>query len=151
MRNKILSLAAAGMLVVGCECAPEQNVAVGGTPTPGSPEDFKANIKDRIFFAFDRSNITEESHRTLEAQAGWLKTYNQTKATISGHCDARGTVEYNMALGARRSHAAKKSLEGMGVGHGRLRAISLGKNEVLVAGDTEEAYAQNRAAVTTID
>lgn len=151
MRNKVLGLAAAAILAVGCECAPDQNVNVAGGPVPGSPEDFKANIKDRVFFAFDRSDITPESERTLEAQAGWLKTYGATRATISGHCDARGTREYNLALGARRAHAAKRTLVGLGVDHGRMRIISYGKDEVLVPGDTEEAYAQNRVAVTTID
>lgn len=151
MRNKILSLLVAGVALVGCECAPDQSVNVGAAATPGTAEDFKANIKDRVFFAFNKSNITEESKKALEAQAGWLKTYPATKAVVAGHCDARGTAEYNRALGERRAHSAKKALVHMGVSHDRLRTISYGKDNPLVAGDTEEVYAQNRAAVTTVE
>lgn len=151
MRSKVLSLLVTGLLVVGCECAPDQSVNVGQVGGPGTPEDFKANIKDRVFFAFNKSHITEESKKTLEAQAGWLKTYPATKAVVAGHCDARGTRPYNQALGERRAHAAKKTLVHMGVDHNRLRTLSYGKDNPLVAGDTEEVYAQNRAAVTTIE
>jgi peptidoglycan-associated lipoprotein len=151
MRNKILALAATAFALVACECAPEQNVNVGSAVTPGTPEDFKANVKDRVFFAFDSSKITDESHKTLEQQAAWLKTYGNTTATVAGHCDARGTREYNLALGERRAHAAKKVLVKQGIAHGRLKTISYGKDQPLVAGDTEEVYAQNRAAVTSIN
>ncbi len=151
MRTKILSLLASGLVFAACECAPDQSVSVGQVGGPGTPEDFKANIKDRVFFAFNKSNITEESKKTLEAQSGWLKTYSATKAVVAGHCDARGTRAYNQALGDRRAHAAKKTLVHLGVDHNRLRTISYGKDSPLVAGDTEEVYAQNRAAVTTIE
>jgi peptidoglycan-associated lipoprotein len=151
MRSKVLSLLVTGLLVVGCECAPDQSVNVGQVGGPGTPEDFKANIKDRVFFGFNKSHITEESKKTLEAQSGWLKTYPATKAVVAGHCDARGTRAYNQALGERRAHAAKKTLVHMGVDHNRLRTLSYGKDNPLVAGDTEEVYAQNRAAVTTVE
>lgn len=151
MRNKIVSLLAVGAVLAACECAPEQDVNVGQVGGPGTPEDFKANIKDRVFFAFNKSHITEESKRTLEAQAGWLKTYPATKAVVAGHCDARGTRAYNLALGERRAHAAKKTLAHMGVDHNRLKTISYGKDNPQVPGDTEEVYAQNRVAVTTIE
>ena len=149
--RKIISLLVTGLAFAACECAPDQSVNVGTAGGPGTPEDFKANIKDRVFFAFNKSHITEESKKTLEAQSGWLKTYPATKAVIAGHCDARGTREYNLALGERRAHAAKKTLVHMGVSHDRLRTISYGKDNPLVDGDTEEVYAQNRAAVTTIE
>jgi peptidoglycan-associated lipoprotein len=151
MRNKVLSLLIAGLTFAACECAPDQSVNVGQVGGPGTPEDFKANIKDRVYFAFNKSHITPESTRTLEAQSGWLKTYPATKAVVAGHCDARGTTEYNQALGERRAHAAKKTLVHMGIDHNRLRTISYGKDNPLVPGDTEEVYAQNRAAVTTIE
>lgn len=151
MRNKFLSFCAAAAVLVGCECAPDQDVSVGQAAAPGTAEDFKANIKDRVYFAFNKSSLTEESKKTLEAQSGWLKTYPATKAVVAGHCDARGTRAYNIALGERRAHAAKKALAHMGVDHSRLRTISYGKDNPLVAGDTEEVYAQNRAAVTTVE
>lgn len=151
MRNKILSLMIAGLAFAACECAPDQSVNVGQVGGPGTPEDFKANIKDRVYFAFNKNHITPESKKTLEAQAGWLKTYPATKAVVAGHCDARGTREYNLALGERRASAARKTLVHMGVDHHRLRTISYGKDNPLVAGDNEEIYAQNRAAVTTVE
>jgi peptidoglycan-associated lipoprotein len=151
MRNKILGLLAPLGLLAACECAPDQAVNVGSGITPGTAEDFKANIPDRIFFAYNKSHVTEEGKATLEKQAGWLKTYPATKAVVAGHCDPRGTREYNLALGERRAHAAKKSLGHMGITHNRLRTISYGKDNPLVPGDTEEVYAQNRAAVTTIE
>jgi len=151
MRNKVLSLLAIGVLFAACECAPDQSVNVAQTGGPGTPEDFKANIKDRVFFAFNKQNLTPESMKTLEAQSGWLKTYPATKAVIAGHCDARGTRSYNLALGERRAHAAKKELVRNGIDHNRLRTISYGKDNPIVAGDTEEVYAQNRVAITTIE
>lgn len=151
MRSKVLSLLITGLTLAACECAPDQSVNVGQVGGPGTPEDFKANIRDRVFFAFNKSHITPESMKTLEAQSGWLKTYPATKAVIAGHCDARGTAEYNRALGERRAHTAKKTLVHMGVDHHRLKTLSYGKDNPLVAGDTEEVYAQNRAAVTTIE
>lgn len=151
MRSKVLSVLVAGLGLAACECAPDQSVNVGQVGAPGTAEDFKANIKDRVFFAYDKAHITPESKKTLEAQAGWLQTYPATKAVIAGHCDARGTTEYNQALGERRAHAAKKTLVHLGVHTHRLRTISYGKDNPLVPGDTEEVYAQNRAAVTTIE
>lgn len=151
MRNKIISLLATGLALAACECSPDHSVNVGQAGCPGSPEDFKNNIKDRVFFGFDSSHITEKSRNTLEAQAGWLKTYSSTKAVIAGHCDVRGTREYNLALGERRANAAKMTLSSMGVDSNRLRTISYGKDSPLVHGHSEEAHAQNRAAVTSIE
>ena len=152
MRNKILSAAAVAVLVAGCECAPESSeVNVGSAVVPGTSEDFKANIKDRVFFAFNKSNISAESKRTLEAQAGWFKTYPTTTATVEGHCDVRGTREYNLALGARRAHSAQRALVGMGVDKARLKTISYGKDRLTNQGDSEDAHAQNRVAITVVN
>lgn len=151
MRSKVFNAILAAVAVIGCECAPDQSVNVGESHAPGTPGDFKANVPDRVYFAFNSSSITDLSRNTLDKQAGWLKTYSATKAVVAGHCDARGTRAYNQALGERRAHSAKKTLVHMGVDHHRLRTISYGKDNPLVAGDTEEVYAQNRAAVTTID
>lgn len=152
MRNKILSILATGALLAACECAPEQEVNVGSAPQPGTTEDFKQNIKDRVFFAFNKSTVSAESARVLEAQAGWLKTYPNTTATVEGHCDDRGTREYNLALGARRAHAVSKDLTKLGVDKARLKTISYGKDRPLVAdAQTEDQHAQNRVAITAIN
>lgn len=153
MRNKILSVLALGTLLAACECGPEQQeVNVGSAPQPGTAEDFKQNIKDRVFFAFNKSNISAESARVLEAQAGWLKTYPNTTVTVEGHCDSRGTREYNLALGARRANSAAKELGKLGVDKARVKTISYGKDKPFVAdAHTEEQHAENRVAVTVVN
>ena len=150
MRNKFLALVATGALLAACECAPE-SVGVGSAPAPGSPEDFKANVKDRVFFAFDKSKLSKESRHTLRAQAGWLKTYPNTKAMIEGHCDSRGTREYNLALGERRANHAARGLVHDGVSRDRLSTMSYGKDKQPVPDAQDEAaHAQNRVAITSI-
>lgn len=151
MRNKLISALALGALLAGCECAPENEVVTACGPVPGTAEDFKANIKDRVFFAFDKYNISAESRNTLEAQAGWFKTYPSTTATIEGHADARGTREYNLALGKRRAHAAEHELVHMGVDGHRLKTVSYGKDRPVALGDSEDVYAQNRVAITVVN
>lgn len=152
MRNKILSILATGTLLAACECGPEQELNSSSAPQPGTAEDFKQNIKDRVFFAYNKSNISAESARVLEAQAGWLKTYPNTTATVEGHTDNRGTREYNLALGARRANAAQKALFEQGVEKSRVKTISYGKDRPLVAdAQTEDQHAQNRVAITNIN
>lgn len=154
MKNKIFTILAAGLVLTACETgnnADSQNVSVGRAPAPGTAEDFKANIRDRVFFAFDKSTISDDAKKTLEAQAAWLKTHSATTATVEGHADERGTREYNLALGARRAEAAKSGLAGMGVDANRLKTISYGKDRPQAVGKTEEVHAQNRVAITVIN
>jgi peptidoglycan-associated lipoprotein len=117
---------------------------------PGSQQDLEANVGDRIFFAFDRSDITPEAQQTLARQADWLRRYPNVTVTIEGHCDERGTREYNLALGERRAQAAKNVLVALGIPASRISTISYGKERPAVLGSTEEAYAQNRRAVTVV-
>ena len=119
--------------------------------TPGSQQDLEASAGDRVFFAFDRSDISPEARETLTRQADWLRRYPNVTVTIEGHCDERGTREYNLALGERRAQAAKNVLVALGIPASRISTISYGKERPAVAGSTEEAYAQNRRAVTTIN
>ncbi len=153
MKNKIFTILAAGLVLTACETGntDSQNVSVGCAPAPGTAEDFKANIRDRVFFAFDKSTISDDAKKTLEAQAAWLKTHAATTATVEGHTDVRGTREYNLALGARRAEAAKAGLAGMGVDVNRLKTISYGKDRPQAVGTTEEVHAQNRVAITVIN
>ncbi len=126
--------------------------AVGaGAAVPGSQQDLAQSAGDRVFFAFDRSDITPEAQQTLERQAQWLQRYPNVSATIEGHCDERGTREYNLALGERRANAAKQVLIAAGVAPQRLSTISYGKDRPVVPGSTEEAWAQNRVAITTLN
>jgi peptidoglycan-associated lipoprotein len=111
----------------------------------------EASAGDRVFFAFDRSDITPEAQQILARQADWLRRYPNVTVTIEGHCDERGTREYNLALGERRAQAVKNVLVASGIAAGRISTISYGKERPAVVGSSEEAYAQNRRAVTTVN
>ncbi|MFC7333292.1 peptidoglycan-associated lipoprotein Pal [Rhodocista pekingensis] len=162
MRFKFLSLFAALMLVSACQSAPETTATTttGGTttaapatptgPVPGSAEDF-ANVGDRVFFGFDRFDLTPEATATLDRQAAWLKQYPNVTVTVEGHADERGTREYNLALGERRATAVKNYLTALGVDTARVQTISYGKERPAVLGSDESAWAQNRRGVTVIN
>lgn len=105
---------------------------------------------DRVFFALNSSDITSESREVLHKQATWLGAHASTKATVEGHCDERGTREYNLALGERRAHAAARVLEHHGISKDRIETISYGKERPAVMGTGEEVYGQNRRAVTVV-
>ncbi len=106
---------------------------------------------DRIYFAFDRSDITAESRQVLLRQAALLNQNPSWTVTIEGHCDERGTVEYNLGLGERRANATKQALIALGVAAGRINVISYGKERPAVPGHNEQAWAQNRRAVTVVN
>ena len=116
---------------------------------PGSEEDFKANVKDRIFFRFAQHEVSEDAQKVLGAQAAWLKAHGRG-AVVEGHCDRRGTRDYNLALGERRANSAKDVLIAQGVDAQRVSAISYGKEKLPVQGNSEETHAQNRTAITVI-
>lgn len=123
-------------------------------PVPGSQADFVAYTRgqDTIYFETDRYNIDNEDAAALTTQAQWLLRYPGKRATIEGHCDERGTREYNLALGERRANAAKSYLASLGVDAGRLATVSYGKERPAALGSDEASWARNRRAVTiTID
>ncbi|MDE3037500.1 MAG: peptidoglycan-associated lipoprotein Pal, partial [Pseudomonadota bacterium] len=91
-----------------------------------------------------------EAQKTLQHQAAWLKQYPGVNVTVEGHCDERGTREYNLALGERRAAAAKKYLVSEGIAAARISTISYGKERPAVIGDDEAAWSQNRRAVTVL-
>jgi len=119
-------------------------------PAPGTEADFVANVGDRVFFDFDKYNIKPEGRQTLDRQAAWLKKYPAVTVTIEGHCDERGTREYNLALGERRANAVKDYLVAAGVSPNRITTISYGKERPVAMGSNEAAWAQNRRGVTVI-
>ncbi|MDX1738162.1 MAG: peptidoglycan-associated lipoprotein Pal [Alphaproteobacteria bacterium] len=173
MRFKILSLLAAMVLVAACETAPEEatdNAGSGSQTTssgtsgsdavsqsgstvpeivPGSEEDFLV-IGDRVFFDFDRSDLSSEAQSALAKQAAWLLQYPQVVIQVEGHCDERGTREYNLALGERRANSVKEYLMSLGVNGDRISTISYGKERPAVDGSNDEAWAQNRRGVTRL-
>lgn len=123
-------------------------------PTPGSQADFLAQMmgRDTIYFDTDMYNIDGDDAAALTAQAQWLLRYPAKQATIEGHCDERGTREYNLALGERRANAARNYLVSLGVAAERLNTLSYGKERPAALGSDETSWAKNRRAVTiTID
>jgi len=105
---------------------------------------------DTIFFDTDMFNIDAEDQAALRQQAEYLRQYPNIRATVEGHCDERGTREYNIALGERRANAAKNYLVSLGISADRLTTVSYGKERPVAVGSNENAWAQNRRAVTII-
>jgi peptidoglycan-associated lipoprotein len=125
--------------------------AGAGQIVPGSQEDFLANVGqygDSIFFDTDRFNVDTEDQTTLQRQAQWLARYPNTRITVEGHADERGTRDYNLALGERRANSAKNYLTSVGVDAARVQTVSYGKERPSAMGSDEQAWAQNRRAVT---
>jgi peptidoglycan-associated lipoprotein len=125
-------------------------VAPVGQITPGSVQDFVVNVGDRVYFDLDQYGIRADAQPVLAAQASWLNRYPAVQVRIEGNCDERGTREYNLALGARRSNSVKDFLVAHGVDPGRIATISYGKERPLDPGTGEDAWAKNRNAHTDI-
>jgi peptidoglycan-associated lipoprotein len=121
-------------------------------PVPGTQEHFRQVMsgRDTILFDTDMFNIDAEDQAALREQANYLTQYPNIRATIEGHCDERGTREYNIALGERRANAAKNYLISLGVSPDRLSTVSYGKERPAAVGSTEQAWARNRRAVTIV-
>ncbi len=156
----VLAALAAVALLAACSSNPNTaattgtgtgaSASTGGGPTPGSQEDLVANVGDRVFYVLDSSQLSSEARGTLDRQAGWLDRYPQVSVQIAGNCDDRGTEEYNLALGQRRANSARDYLVARGVSSARLGTISYGKDRPTALGDNEEAWSQNRNAITAV-
>lgn len=107
-------------------------------------------VGDRIFFEFDSSAITTEAQETLRKQAKFMAENPELKFTIEGHCDSRGTREYNLGLGERRANAIKQFLLSIGVDASKVSTVSYGKERSAVLGNNDWAWSQNRRGVTAI-
>jgi peptidoglycan-associated lipoprotein len=104
----------------------------------------KDQVLKRINFDFDKYDIREDAKSILQTNANWMLRYKTTEILIEGHCDERGTDEYNIALGEKRADSAKKYMTSLGISDKRIRIISYGKNKPLVTGHDEDSFAQNR-------
>ena len=120
-------------------------------PIPGTQEDFVQNVGDRVFFEYDSAVLTPDGRRTLERQAEWLRLFPEHNVMIEGHCDERGTREYNLALGERRASAARDYLIAFGMDPARLTTTSYGKERPYALGHNEEAWSLNRRSVTVVN
>lgn len=166
MGKRLLGVAVVGLLVavlgVGCSAKKkgtetgteggglgEEGLAGGGSldrykaGTLGSGEE--GPLKD-VHFAFDSYELDESARGGLRENGNWLKDHSRAKVEVEGHCDERGTVEYNLALGAKRARAAKDYLVTLGVTADRLTTISYGEELPLCHEHTEECWAKNRRA-----
>jgi peptidoglycan-associated lipoprotein len=124
---------------VGREGAAGADIA-GGAASTGSESSPLADIQ----FELDSAALTDQARATLEKHALWLQGRRDVKVTIEGHCDERGTVDYNLALGEQRARAARDYLASLGVAADRMRVVSFGKERPLDPGHDEAAWARNR-------
>lgn len=161
VRKLALGLAACA-LVAGCKGKQTQsNENIETSPTGGSStaidssalnfdpmgsDSGKINGLVSVHFGYDKSSLDASAKKEIAQNVEWMKKNASAKVQIEGHCDARGTIEYNVALGERRANAVKSYMVSLGVAADRLSTISYGKEKPLVNGDTEEAYAKNRRA-----
>jgi peptidoglycan-associated lipoprotein len=151
MSLKAIGLRAVVLVAVLLSVAACQTTKKGtGGPTPGSQEDLVANVGDRVFFDFDKYDLKADAQATLQRQAAWLKQYSANNVTIEGHCDERGTREYNLALGDRRANAVRDYLVSQGIDGNRVKTISYGEERPDCAESTEECWAKNRRGVTVV-
>lgn len=155
---KSFAILSAVFALAACDAMPgssgsqsaQGGMGTGGPVRPGSQEDLVQNVGDRVFFAYDSASLSTEGQQTLERQAAWLKQYANVSITVEGHCDERGTREYNLALGERRAASVKKYLASLGVAANRVSTISYGKERPAVIGSDESAWSQNRRGVTAV-
>ena len=176
MINRIFSLLAIMAFLAACETAPKDAGDTAGsgassasTSSSSSSESASSgsssadasagsmtkaeelvSIGDRVLFDFDSSALSADAKATLGAQAAFLKQNPAVRITVEGHCDERGTREYNLALGDRRASAARDYLVAQGIDAARIKTISYGKERPAVIGSNDTAWAQNRRAVSVI-
>lgn len=144
-------VAALAVTLTIAACAGQADkVGLAGAAVPGSQQDFVVNVGDRVFFETDQTDLTPQARATLDKQAQWLAQYNRYTFTIEGHADERGTREYNIALGARRSQAVRDYLVSRGIQGQRMRTISFGKERPVAVCNDISCWSQNRRAVTVL-
>ncbi len=161
---KTMTLLAASLtfaFAVGCQSKKKAEDATDGSNGQGSapqiesaPMNFDASGSDSgkidglnsINFEYDKATLSAEAKQKVQKNVAWMKTNANTKLQIEGHCDARGSIEYNLSLGERRANAVKAYMTSLGIATSRLSIISYGKEKPLTNGDSEADYAKNRRA-----
>ena len=149
---KIAAVLVAVVGLAACANNPTgQQAGAAGAAVPGSAQDFVVNVGDRVFFETDSTELTPQARTTLDKQAQWLQYYNKYSFTVEGHADERGTREYNIALGAKRSQVARDYLASRGIDPNRMRTISYGKERPVAVCNDISCWSQNRRAVTVLN
>ena len=157
MKKRLFAVLGAVALLSGCFATTSSNneyedvdAQEASQQATEQSEAFVQNAKDRVFFGFDKSNLSAEAVKILKVQAEYLKANPEKQIVIEGHTDDRGTRDYNMGLGERRAVAVKNYLISRDVDADRIRVISYGKERPAMVGANESAWAQNRRAVTLV-
>ncbi|MEM7766491.1 MAG: peptidoglycan-associated lipoprotein Pal [Pseudomonadota bacterium] len=119
-------------------------------PTPGSIDDFRVNVGERVYFDLNGARLDADDAEILQRQAAWLQSYPDARILVAGNCDERGTREYNLALGESRAQTVKDYLVSQGVDPARVETISYGKERPIAAGSNEQAWALNRNGFTQV-
>jgi peptidoglycan-associated lipoprotein len=177
MRFKIFGVLAAVALLGACSSTDEDAGATSGTGAasakpaetyttplgmrsagaemaknvPGSQDDLDEQVGARAYFGYDQHSLNSTARGVLDKQAAWMQANPAVNVTIEGHCDERGTTDYNLALGARRANAVKDYLVALGVNPSRVKTISYGKEKPRAIASTEAAWAQNRRSETVVN
>ena len=150
--RKILLVSFASLALTACATQKKAGTSkMQGDVYTGSEtvEYLATGVKDRVFFATNKSTLTTASRDTLRTQAAWMRAKGKALSfTIEGHADERGTREYNLALGERRANAVKDYLLTYGISGSRLSVISYGKERPVNSGSNPLAWSQNRRSVT---
>jgi peptidoglycan-associated lipoprotein len=135
-----------GLLFLGACCQERQVVVTPPPPPPPPPPTIIVPGLGDVFYDFNKSELRTDAVEQLKTNANWIKAKGGKIVTIEGHCDERGTNEYNLALGERRANSAKDYIVNLGVEPSRLKTVSFGEERPLADGHNEEAWAQNRRA-----
>ena len=148
--KRILIVLFAGMVLTACAEKKQKTGMISGDVYTGSDtiEYLATGVKDRVFFATNKSTLTTASRDTLRKQAAWMRKQKKVSVSVEGHADERGTREYNLALGERRANAVKDYLMTYGISGNRISVISYGKERPVNSGSTPLAWSQNRRSVT---
>ena len=122
-----------------------------GFGSGGESDELADNVPNYVLFNVNSAKLDSQARETLNAQTEWLKTNSDINVIIEGHCDERGTREYNLALGAKRANAVKSYLSSSGINTSRIATISYGKERPPIQGTSSDIWQQNRRAVTTVN
>ena len=152
MKNmkKILLVVLASVALSACASTKKQSGKMQGDVYSGNDtvEYLATGVRDRVFFATNKSTLTTASRDTLRKQAAWMRKSKKVSVTVEGHADERGTREYNLAIGERRANAVKDYLMTYGISGNRINVISYGKERPVNSGSSPLAWSQNRRSVT---
>ena len=148
--RKILLVVIASLALSACATQKKSTGQMQGDVYTGTDtvEYLATGVKDRVFFATNKSTLTTASRDTLRKQAAWMRKKSDVSVVVEGHADERGTREYNLALGERRANAVKDYLMTYGISGSRISVISYGKERPVNSGSTPLAWSQNRRSVT---